>query len=71
MESGYENDNLRRLEEAGMCRKSPLPKRYQEVIRDLPRESVDCLISVKEHFDRAGLSPEESESEFREYIHWF
>jgi hypothetical protein len=69
MESGYENDNLERLEEAGMFRKSPLPEKYQEVIRDLPTESVDALISVKQRFDREGLSPEESE--FKEYIHWF
>jgi hypothetical protein len=69
MESGYDNDNLKRLEEEAMFRKSPLPEKYQEVIKDLPRESVDALISVKQRFDRAGLSPEESE--FREYIHWF
>jgi hypothetical protein len=69
MASEYENDNLRRLEEEGMFRKTPLPERYQQVINDLPKESVDALISVKQRFDREGLSPEESE--FREYIHWF
>ena len=69
MESGYENDNLKRLEEEGMFRKSPLPEKYQEVINDLPRESVDALISVKQRFDRAGPSAEESE--FGEFIHWF
>jgi hypothetical protein len=69
MASEYENDNLRRLEEEGMFRKTPLPERYQQVISDLPKESVDALISVKQRFDREGLSPEESE--FREYIHWF
>ena len=69
MESDYENDNLKRLEEEGMFRKTPLPEKYQEVIRGLPKESVDTLISVKQRFDQAGLSPEESE--FREYIHWF
>jgi hypothetical protein len=69
MASEYENDNVRRLEEEGMFRKTPLPERYQQVINDLPKESVDALISVKQRFDREGLSPEESE--FREYIHWF
>lgn len=63
------NENLQKLTDAGMFRKTPLPERYQEVIRELPEDAVDALIEVKERFDKAGLSPETSD--FTEFIHWF
>jgi hypothetical protein len=64
------NDNLERLTAAGMFKKTPLPENFQRIIADLDKGAVDALISVKQSFDKAGISPEE-DGEFREYIHWF
>jgi hypothetical protein len=50
------NDNLGRLQEAGVVTRGSLPKEIEQIVNELSDTDVDVIVRVMNRLDEAGAS---------------